>query len=113
MTMDQQELHPPREPIIDLALLLEEHLEREGESWWSGDQVMDLHALKKRLKEEHAALEETLGRITLQGTALVLTRPQKRSVRRDAVALAGVCMHILQACELLDPLDDVEAPNRL
>ena len=108
----QQEIHPPRESIVDLALLLEEHLRREGEDWYTGDQVMDIHALKKRLKEEHGALESSLDRVRLQGCRAVLARPQKEAVRRDAVALAGLCMHILQATRLLDPLEDIEAPGR-
>lgn len=107
-----QQLRPPREPIVDLALLLEEHLRREGEDWWTGDQVMDIHALKKRLAEEHGALERSLRRVHLQGTEVVMTREQKRAVQRDTVALAGVCMHILQACGLLEPLEDADEEDR-
>lgn len=65
--------------------------------------MMDVHGLKKRPAGEHEALERSLRRVHLQGTEVILTKEQKTSVRRDAAALAGVCMHILRATGLLDP----------
>lgn len=103
----QRELHPPREQIVDLAILLEEALQEDEEGWYSGDQVMDLHRLKLRLKEQEALLDEALARVRLQGTALVLTEPQKKALRKEAIALVNVCMNILQASQLLDPELDI------
>jgi hypothetical protein len=99
----QRELHVPREPIVDLAILLEEALQEGEEGWYSGDQVMDLHRLKARLKGQEALLDKALARVQLQGTALVLTGPQKMALRREVVGLVNVCMNILQNCQLLDP----------
>ena len=97
-----EELRPPRECIVDLALLLERSLDPE-EDWCTGDQVMDFHSLKGRLKEKEVRLDETLRRITLQGTALVLTSSQRKDLRKDVVNLIGVCMNILQVSLLLNP----------
>jgi hypothetical protein len=97
-----QELRPPRESIVDLALLLENNL-IENEEWFSGDQVMDLHLLKARLKECEERLDGTLARVPLQGTAVMLTSPLKKDLRRDIVKLVEVCMNILQVTQLLDP----------
>lgn len=101
------EMVPPREAVVDLALLLEKHLQEAGESAWTGDQVMDLHRLKKELKEREEALDQALGRVHLQGVYLTMTRPQKAALRESAVALAGLCMHILDVTGLLDPEKDV------
>ncbi len=98
----QDELRPPRECIVDLALLLENSLEA-GDDWYSGDQVMDVHHLKARLKEREEKLDQTLAKIRLQGAALALTSLQRKELRRDLVDLIGVCMNMLQATELLDP----------
>jgi ppGpp synthetase/RelA/SpoT-type nucleotidyltranferase len=97
-----QELRPPRDCIVDLALLLENMLEADDE-WCTGDQVMDVHHLKRRLKEREEQLDRTLAKIRLQGAALALTSLQKRELRRDLVDLVGVCMYMLQATRLLDP----------
>lgn len=98
-----EDLRLPREEVIDLAILLEEALLADGEEWYTGDQVMDLHHLKARLKEQEAALDDALGRVRLQGTGLVLTGPQKRNLRKETLGLVAVCMSILQATQLLDP----------
>jgi ppGpp synthetase/RelA/SpoT-type nucleotidyltranferase len=98
----QEELRPPRECIVDLALLLENALE-PGDDWCSGDQVMDVHHLKARLKEREENLDKTLAKVRLQGAALALTSLQRKELRRDLVDLIGVCMNMLQATELLDP----------
>ncbi len=87
--------------------MLEEALQEGEEGWYSGDQVMDLHRLKQRLKEQEALLDGVLARVRLQGTALVLTTPQKKDLRREAVGLVNVCMNILQASQLLDPEMDL------
>jgi len=102
----QRELQVPREEVVDLALLLEVALQEGGDDWYTGDQVMDLHRLKARLGEQEKALDQALSRVRLQGTALVLTAPQKRDLRREAVALVAVCMNILQATCLLDPASE-------
>jgi hypothetical protein len=99
----QRELHVPRESIVDLAILLEEALQTEEEGWYTGDQVMDLHRLKGRLREQEALLDEALARVRLQGTALTMTGPQKQALRRESIALVNVCLNILQATQLLDP----------
>jgi hypothetical protein len=99
----QPELPLPREPIVDLAILLEQTLQEGEEGWYSGDQVMDLHRLKGRLKDQEAQLDEALARIQLQGTALVMTTPQRKALRKGAIDLVNVCMNILQASCLLDP----------
>jgi hypothetical protein len=97
-----EELRPPRECIVDLALLLESTLDPE-EDWCTGDQVMDFHSLKGRLNEKEVHLDETLRRITPQGMALVLTSHQRKNLQKDLVGLIGVCMNLLQASHLLDP----------
>jgi len=101
----EQELVPPRESVIDFALLLERSLQEEDE-WWSGDQVMDLHRLKRELKEQEERLDQALERVRLQGTYLVLTGPQRRAVRSEAVGLVGTCLHILEVCGLLEAEED-------
>jgi hypothetical protein len=106
--MFMQELRPPRESIVDLALLLENYL-TEDDEWFSGDQVMDLHLLKNRLKECQDRLEGTLARIPLQGTAVMLTSPLKKDLRRDIVELVEVCMNILQVTQLLDSENEWDA----
>lgn len=98
----KEELRPPRECIVDLALLLESALDASDE-WCTGDQVMDVHHLKHRLREQEEQLDRTLGKIRLQGAALSLTSLQRRELRRDLVDLIEVCMNMLQATELLDP----------
>lgn len=98
----KEELRPPRESIVDLALLLESALDANDE-WCTGDQVMDVHHLKHHLKEQEEQLDRTLGKIRLQGAALSLTSLQRRELRRDLVDLIGVCLNMLQATELLDP----------
>ena len=97
------EMMPPREAIVDLALLLEKHLQEAGEAIRTDDQVMDLHRLKKELKEREEALDRALGRVHLQGVYLNMTRPQKAALRESAISLAGMCMHILDVAGLLDP----------
>lgn len=97
-----QELTPPRESVVDLALLLEMHLQEREEDWRSDDQVMDLFHLKRELKDQEERLDEALSRVRLQGTYLVMTRPQMQALRKEAVALAGVCMDILGVTGLLD-----------
>jgi hypothetical protein len=99
----QDDLQLPREEVIDLAILLEEALITNEDVWYTGDQVMDLHHLKNRLKEQEQALDNVLSRIRLQGTGLVLTGPQKRELRKEALGVVAVCMNILQATQLLDP----------
>ncbi|MBI0584001.1 MAG: hypothetical protein ISF22_07215 [Methanomassiliicoccus sp.] len=101
-----EEIRPPRESIVDLALLLERSLSHDDD-WYSGDQVMDLHHLKRRLAEQEEQLDRTIGKVRLQGAALSMTSLQKIELRRDAVALIGVCMNILQATGLLDPDLDI------
>lgn len=98
----QEDMRPPRECIVDLALLLEGALE-EGDEWCTGDQVMDVHHLKGRLREQEERLDRTLGKIPLQGAALSLTSLQRKELRRDLVDLIGLCMNMLQATNLLDP----------
>ncbi|MDW5563739.1 MAG: hypothetical protein SA339_10980 [Methanomassiliicoccus sp.] len=98
----QDELHPPRECIVDLALLLEAALGSDDE-WCTGDQVMDVHHLKRRLRERGEQLDRTLSKISLQGAALTLTSLQRKELRRDLVDLIGVCMNMLQATDMLDP----------
>ncbi|NLI73572.1 MAG: hypothetical protein GX369_02200 [Euryarchaeota archaeon] len=97
------EIVPPREAIIDLAFLLEKHIQEVGDINCSGDQVMDLHLLKRELKEQKEQLEHALNRIHLQGIYLVMTKPQKAALRESAVALIATCMHILGVTCLLDP----------
>ena len=98
---------PPRGTVIDLALLLEKHLQDAGTVHWTDDQVMDLHLLKKELKEREEHLDEALGRIRLQGVYLTMTKPQKAALRESAIALAGTCMHILDVTGLLDPEKEI------
>ncbi len=98
---------PPRGTVIDLALLLERHLQDNEAVRRTDDQVMDLHLLKKELKESEERLDEALGRIRLQGVYLTMTRPQKAALRESAIALAGTCMHILDIAGLLDPEKEV------
>jgi len=97
-----EEARLPRDSIIDLALLLEGALGTEDE-WCTGDQVMDVHNLKGRLKEHEEKLDRTLAKVRLQGAALALTSLQRRELQRDLVELIGVCMNMLQATGLLDP----------
>ncbi len=99
----QRELPVPRETVVDLALLLEAALQEGEEGWYSGDQVMDLHRLKGRLKEQEALLDEALARVVLQGTGLVLTTPQKKALKKETLGLVNVCMNLLQISQLLDP----------
>ena len=101
------EMALPRGEVIDLALLLEKHLQEAGDVLRTDDQVMDLHRLKKELKEREEALDQALERIHLQGVYLSLTRPQKTALRESAVALAGMCMHVLDVTGLLDPEKDI------
>jgi|ADurb_Met_01_Slu_FD_contig_31_218901_length_1326_multi_5_in_0_out_0_2 hypothetical protein len=98
----QDELRPPRECIIDLALLLESELD-EGDDWCTGDQVMDVFHLKRRLREQEERLDRALNKVRLQGAALVLTSLQRVEVRRELIALIEVCMNMLQATDLLEP----------
>lgn len=97
-----RQLQPPREGIVDLALLMEEALRESGETWRSGDPVMDMHALKKHIREKGEELSRTLQRIHLQGTDVVLTSAQRRAVRRDSVEMAILCMAALDLCGVLD-----------
>ncbi len=97
-----RELQPPRESIVDLALLMEEQLTKEGVEWSSGDGVMDLFHLKRILKEQEERLDQVLRKIQLQGLDVSMTTPQRRALRREAVALASVCMQILDVCGILD-----------
>lgn len=101
----EPEMVPPRGTVIDLALLLERHLPEEG-AWRTGDQVMDLHHLKRALKVQEERLDEALARVRLQGLYLTLTPPQRNAVRDEAVALAAVCLQLLDVCGLLDPEAD-------
>jgi len=101
------EMAPPRGTVIDLAILLERHLQEGGEVHRTDDQVMDLHHLKKELKEREARLDDALARIHMQGVYLSLTKPQKAAPRESAIALAGTCMHILDITGLLDPEQDI------
>ena len=96
------ELQPPRESVVDLAILMEEQLTKEGIEWNSGDGVMDMFHLKRALKEQEERLDNVLGRIQLQGLEVTMTTPQRRTLRREAVALAIVCMQILDVCGILD-----------
>jgi hypothetical protein len=100
-----EDLRPPRESIVDLALLLEKTLDKDP-GWYTGDQVMDLHLLKARLKESQDRLDGTLAKVSLQGTAVMLTAPMKAALQRDIVELVGVCMNILLVTQLLDPQQD-------
>ena len=99
----QQDLRLPRDEVVSLALSLEQALQDEVEGWYSGDQVMDLHHLKTRLKEKEDGLDRALGRVRLQGTALVLTRPQKEDLRSSVLEVVATCMYILQVTQLLEP----------
>jgi hypothetical protein len=64
---------------------------------------MDVHNLKRRLKEQEEQLDLTLAKVRLQGAALALTSLQRKNLQRDLVDLIGVCMNLLQATALLDP----------
>jgi hypothetical protein len=101
------EMAPPREAVVDLALLLEQYLQKVGDVPRTDDQVMDLHLMKKELKEREEAMDQALERIHLQGVYLSMTRPQKAALRESAVALVGTCMHILDITGLLDPEKEV------
>ncbi len=101
------EMVPPREAVVDLALLLEKHLQEAGDVPRTDDQVMDLHLLKKELREREEALDRALERVHLQGVYLSMTRPQKAALRNSAVALAAACMHVLEVTGLLDPEKEI------
>ena len=98
----QRELNPPRESVVDMALLMEEYLKRHEDYWITGDQVMDLHRLKSKLAEKERTLDDAISRVRLQGTFLTLTPPQKAALREEAVGLACMCMMVLEVCQLLD-----------
>ncbi len=108
-----KDLRPPRESIIDLALSLEEHLP-PGQEWWTGDQVMDVHRLRARLRDSMSAANLALDKMVLQGTALALPSAQQRELRRTMLDVVGSCLHLLHAAGLLDPeVDDIDEDEGL
>ncbi|NLK26209.1 MAG: hypothetical protein GX307_06520 [Euryarchaeota archaeon] len=96
------EMIPPRESVIDLALLLEMSLQEEDTSCRSGEPVMDLHRLKRMLEGQEERLDHVLRRVHLQGVYLTIPPSQRRALRRETIALVRTCMHILDVCDLLD-----------